>query len=393
MKAQDTLPSSSSHRESDSNGTEKLHAKVVGCMSGLFHLVSNYHGRRKLLTFGKRQAKNELVPTTATKSSKSIDKEKKQISSTNPSSTKNVTQRHSCEVPRSPTLPAEIRRDSVNSPHNFKSASPAGLVARLMGLEEPYSSTTKSMILSKANTVQQQLSEYSSAADKRRQLLGALEKCDRDLQALKKIINAVRSAEQLQSPTASAAVLRNSDGVNKGLEVHINNNNNHNADKPSRVSVLDESTRSPLSNLFQSKRQSLSYGRVQHQARPQKRKGEEDFINPSIFDRITCESLHRKTIVSSPDYLHRVEPAAASLPPPSSSSLWTSEAMRENVEEVCKDIAWGERREIGRIGLALQDRICRDLIEEIITDMGSINFYNNLYSPLPFEACKRRLCF
>ena len=67
--------------------------------------------------------------------------------------------------------------------------------------------------------------------------------------------------------------------------------------------------------------------------------------------------------------------------------------MKESVEEVCKDIAWGEKREIGRIGLALQDHICRDLIEEIVTDLSSFHFYNNVYSSLPFEACKRRLCF
>ncbi|XP_062111861.1 uncharacterized protein LOC133823224 isoform X2 [Humulus lupulus] len=392
MKRQDSLPSSSSHREND-NVTEKLHAKAVGCMSGLFHFVSNYHGRRKLLTFGKRQAKNEVVPTT-TKSSKSIDKDGK-ISTAN--SSINVLQRYSCEVPRSPTLPAEIRRsNSVNSPQNFKTP-PAGVVARLMGLEEPHSSTTESTIMSKASTLQKQLSEYSSAAEKRRQLLGALEKCDRDLQALKKIINAVRSVERYQSP-ATAAVFRNSQEV-KGLEVNINNNPN--AEQPSPVSVLDDSTRSPLSNSDLSKRQSFSYGRVQHQVRQQKRKpwpGEEDFISPSIFDRITCESLHRKAIVSIMDYSHRAEPAASSPPPsslpsPSSSPLWNSEAMKESVEEVCKDINWGERREIGRIGLALQDHICRDLIEEIVTDMSSLHFYNNLYSPLPFEACKRRLCF
>lgn len=68
------------------------------------------------------------------------------------------------------------------------------------------------------------------------------------------------------------------------------------------------------------------------------------------------------------------------------SVMWSSKAMRRSVEEVCRDVAWGEKRELGRIGLALQDYICRDLIEEIVTEFGC------LYT-LPFEACKRRLCF
>jgi hypothetical protein len=65
--------------------------------------------------------------------------------------------------------------------------------------------------------------------------------------------------------------------------------------------------------------------------------------------------------------------------------------MIESVNEVCKDIAWGERREIGRIGMALQDYICRDLIEEIVKEMGFDCIYQ--LGPLPFESCKKRLRF
>ena len=67
-------------------------------------------------------------------------------------------------------------------------------------------------------------------------------------------------------------------------------------------------------------------------------------------------------------------------------AMWSSKAMIKSVDEVCKDVTWGEKRELGRIGLALQDYICRDLIEEIVRELGC--FYT-----LPFEACKRRLCF
>ena len=70
------------------------------------------------------------------------------------------------------------------------------------------------------------------------------------------------------------------------------------------------------------------------------------------------------------------------------SVMWSSKAMKESVEEVCKDIAWGETRELGRIGLALQDHICRDLVEETVRELRSCCFYI-----LPLEACKRRLAF
>ncbi|KAK4777479.1 hypothetical protein SAY87_017666 [Trapa incisa] len=66
--------------------------------------------------------------------------------------------------------------------------------------------------------------------------------------------------------------------------------------------------------------------------------------------------------------------------------------MKETVEEVCRDFEWGERREVGRIGLAMQDHICRDLVEEAVKDMGLPCNYQAPAIP-PFEACKRRLCF
>lgn len=111
----------------------------------------------------------------------------------------------------------------------------------------------------------------------------------------------------------------------------------------------------------------MNAGRAQPQQQ-RKKPGEEDFINinPSIIDKITTESVEAS----------------------SSPLIWNSNAMRESVEEVCRDIAWGERREIGRIGLALQDHIYKDLIQEMVTEMG----YSYVYS-LPFEACKRRLRF
>lgn len=128
----------------------------------------------------KRQENNETCGATTWPNSSQGDqgssingngKERKNTSNLHP----RISDDH--VPPRSPTLPAEIRR--VNSPDNFRTPPPA-LVARLMGMEDA--------------------PVESAVAEKRRkQLLGALEKCDEDLKALKKIIDTVRSAERLRS--------------------------------------------------------------------------------------------------------------------------------------------------------------------------------------------------
>lgn len=65
-------------------------------------------------------------------------------------------------------------------------------------------------------------------------------------------------------------------------------------------------------------------------------------------------------------------------------------AMVDCVNEVCKDMAWGESREIGRVGLALQNHILKDLIQEFLTDLVVTT---STTISLPFDACRRRLSF
>ncbi|KAK8556214.1 hypothetical protein V6N12_002625 [Hibiscus sabdariffa] len=45
-------------------------------------------------------------------------------------------------------------------------------------------------------------------------------------------------------------------------------------------------------------------------------------------------------------------------------------SMLHSVDEVCKDIAWGQSREIGIIGLALEQNIYRDLIHELVKEIA-----------------------
>jgi hypothetical protein len=151
---------------------------------------------------GKKQEKNVVSTPTKLKPS-----------SASPSAVQGQSRkeadlrRFSCDMQRSPTLPADIRR----SPQNFP--NPPALVARLMGLE----------------------AMPESAADKRRKLLGALEKCNEDLNALKKIIEAVQSSERQKSTPIAAASTKRCWEFNG---------------EPSPVSVLDEFSDSPWSARY-----------------------------------------------------------------------------------------------------------------------------------------------
>ncbi|KAK7377947.1 hypothetical protein VNO80_03382 [Phaseolus coccineus] len=336
MKRQSSAVSpSSSRRETP---PEKLHAKTIGCMSGILHFISNSNARRsrRFLTFGKRQINKNSVRAAAENS--------------RPENAKAATsdRKLSSEVPRSPTLPAEIRRTNVKPPPVESRREGPALVARLMGLEAAPA-------------------PQDSVAEKRQKLLGALQRCDEDLKALKKIIEAVRLTDPPpQSPSPAVASIGLEDKLRTVSEVKCSVTNGE-QQQPSPVSVLDEFTRSPVSPSCPSGRH--SFARIQQQKQQLlKKPGEEEISSIYMYERMTCESLNKK--VNDEDHL----------------VMWSSKAMIKSVDEVCRDIEWGEKRELGRIGLALQDYICKDLIEEIVRDLGC------LYT-LPFEACKRRLCF
>ncbi|KAI4348540.1 hypothetical protein L6164_009252 [Bauhinia variegata] len=349
MKRQTSAVSSSSRRE---NAPEKIHAKTIGCMSGIIHFVCKSHSPRKLLTFGKKQIKNkssfpakhENLSNTCSKHGE--DKENPEDEKT---SAGNIS-RLSSEVPRSPTLPAEIRRSNpVKPPENFR--TPPSLVVRLMGIDDGPALAE----------------EPESVAAKRQKLLGALQKCDEDLKALKKIIDSVRSAEpeanRLRTPSAISRSL--GDKIRTALDMTCSEFKGE-QQQPSPVSVLDEFNLSPLRPSSYAERRHSNVGRM-HLQQLQKKPGEEEMMsNLYFYDRMASDGKGKEE----------------------ESAVWSSKAMTESVEEVCRDIAWGEKREIGRIGLALQDYICRDLIEEIVREFGCPYFYT-----LPFEACKRRLCF
>ncbi|CAI9761224.1 unnamed protein product [Fraxinus pennsylvanica] len=324
---------------------ESHHAKAIGCMSGIIHFISKYQNRNKLLTFGRRQ--QEKVPLSTprnakasvpTKASPSTVKENKKLhTETQILDSKGLSNN---TIPRSPTLPPEIRRsNSGNSSENRKTPS---LVARLMGLEE---------ILVKKPALHE-----DPIAVNRKKILQALDKCNEDLEALKKIIRRVQSSGKRLRPPQESTKGVGGGGNECSTDVKT--------EELSPVCVLDEFTRSPLSSFSKVQNDGIVW--TPHQRKPcsAKKPGEDDLtiVYRSLFQ------IRREATVSPG---------------------WINRAKSQSVDEVCRDIAWGENREVGRIGLVLEDYICRDLIEEFVKElMKCCCMY-----PLPFEACRRRLLF
>nr|CAD1833181.1 unnamed protein product [Ananas comosus var. bracteatus] len=166
-----------------------LHQQAsIGCISGIFHFFSRHHSHpRKRLTPASKKENAVISPLKRNEAEHEDGKKRDAyLAVTAPSSAAEIRRRRSCDAPRSPTIPAEIRR-SCSAAASPRGAAPA-LVARLMGLDAPPPTSPQP-------PRSPPIAPPETAAEKRRKLLGALERCDEDLKALRRIIEAVRSAE------------------------------------------------------------------------------------------------------------------------------------------------------------------------------------------------------
>ncbi|CAH9079268.1 unnamed protein product [Cuscuta epithymum] len=231
-------------------------------------------------------------------------------------------------IQRSPGLSPDIRRENAKG-------RPA-LVQRLMGLEEKQSPAPEC--------------ELSLTEVKRKMLLQALEKCNQDLEALKKIIQSVESSPATLPPPAC---------TKKCTEHQV----------LSPISVLDEQMISRSTTLTRSQNtEALCAAQATNNV------AKDGNIN-SILKKLKTshfQSKREEVIVSSP-------------------VKWRSKAVVRSVEEVCRDIACGEHGETRKIGVVLQDYICKELIQELVKELG-YSEYSPWKHSLPFEACRRRLC-
>ncbi|KAG8096197.1 hypothetical protein GUJ93_ZPchr0013g35786 [Zizania palustris] len=417
-------PPESGHRQaSSSSASGAPRRRGVGCMAGLLRLLSPYHRShyRKRLT-AKSSAPVVCTPPTSPPPVKKKlpaaaaallwspspspalqTPQQKHPAGLAPSA---VRRRRSCDAPGSPTIAPDHCRASCDSPRPTQLA----IVARLMGLEE---STPPSPAPQAQQPVPTRPPPQETAAEKRRKLLGALEKCDEDLKTLRRIIAAVRAAEMRTAaasdvPVPEGAADKGADHLKDGR--HVNPSPSHSPSPlpspttqksrseeqyPSPYSVLDAIT----SPRFPCRKRSSPC--TDHDAYRKPSCG-----IPAVGSKIVKPS---RTLVFSGDYckirpcneLHAVamyhhpvmaiEAITRWMPPLSAETeiSWRhrrrwgcgleaaasgrrSRAMTESVEEV-----WGQgarageerRREAGLVGAALERAILHDLVGDVVAEL------------------------
>uniref|UniRef100_A0A0D9VTE3 DUF3741 domain-containing protein n=1 Tax=Leersia perrieri TaxID=77586 RepID=A0A0D9VTE3_9ORYZ len=420
-------PESADHRQaSSSSGAPRR--RRVGCMAGLLRLLSPYHRshHRKRLT-----AKNAPAPVVACatppQSPPPFKAQKLPPSSQvqpHPAPIPvGLRRRRSCDAPRSPTIAPEHRRASCDSP---RPTAPPAIVARLMGLEEsapPSPAATTAPTPRPLPTRPPPPPPPETAAEKRRKLLGALEKCDEDLKTLRRIIAAVRAAE-MRVPddvpmTAESTGKKGSDNQWKdGRDVDPSSPSptpqkaRFGEQHPSPDSVLDAITSprfpcrkrsSPSTDLDADRKLISTVGsKIVKPSRTLVFSGDYCKIKP-------CSELHAVAAM----YHHPVVAIEAiprwmpPPPPPSSSEIsWQhrrrwgleaaasgrSRAMAETIGEVWGQGADEERHEAGRVGAALERAILHDMVVDVVAELLA----HSTPPPHPFAGaamCRKRLIF
>ncbi|XP_051138786.1 uncharacterized protein LOC127256692 isoform X2 [Andrographis paniculata] len=358
LKRQDSLLSSSRRQGAATPPPESHNGKAVGCMSGILRLFSKYQNANRRLTLGRKHEKRRMSSssTNAKRSSETEDENSRILIS--------ETDRVICDLklPRSPTIQAEIRRSSSTE----DSRTPSSLVAKLMGLEDIRGVAANSSSFD---------SEEDRISKKRKRLLKALEKCNEDLEVLKKIIKALQTGDMSpDQPPRGHSGGGNTDPMEIKSTVEC-------TERIAAARDIPACAAAPGGGFYAALRTNAERKPI-----AAKKPGEEDDelpIKRSTFSGAT--TMHERSATS---------------------------AMVKSVAQVCGDIAWGERRERDRIGVSLQEQVYRELIEELVEDIVTLmvkknknkknntesSYYNNnnySYSShsLPLEVCKKRLCF
>uniref|UniRef100_A0A0A0LF86 DUF3741 domain-containing protein n=2 Tax=Cucumis sativus TaxID=3659 RepID=A0A0A0LF86_CUCSA len=255
---------------------------------------------------------------------------------------------------------------STTTVERFRGAR--GPIVRLMGLE----STT-------------------AEEEKQRQVLEALEKCERDLKALKEFIDAFESTESFRSSSPA--------GEGKRIELMVLKQKEEGTPVAEELSLpWHFFNRQGFNNSMIFHRPSTNPGKTiqsQQIQQMQRKKQEDDQKDMMILNNVSkFDGTKNKT--------HEIVIGKWKLSEKGNDELCHSLCrssnnnkveMRESVEEVFEDIFWGQKKELGRIGLTLQNQICGDLIEELVKDLNFSYTFTYYNTSLPFQACKRSLRF
>ncbi|KAG5386256.1 hypothetical protein IGI04_037726, partial [Brassica rapa subsp. trilocularis] len=166
-------------------------------------------------------------------------------------------------------------------------------------------------------------------------LVGALEKCDRDLEELRRTIEVLKTTYVLQkkvSPETARDDIKFSSTVVGDAVVGTQMNKN------TKTTLQETDTDTTMLSTMMNDHEPDHYA-----------------MHDVIPKRATPESRD-----TAPIMVRKV-----------------GRSLMESVNEVSEDIASGQQREVAKIGLALHDHICRDLISETVHDLSSFSHYDD----------------
>ncbi|CAH2063936.1 unnamed protein product [Thlaspi arvense] len=230
-------------------------------------------------------------------------------------------------------------------------------------------------------------------------LVGALEKCDRDLEELRKTIDVIKTTyllhKKLEVSPATGRDSFNFSGTVAGDAV-VGTQSNKNTKTTTHETDTDTTMLSIMMNhheYYNKDNKSYKVNSINLITRP-----DHYATHDVISKRATATT---ETCVTAPVVVRKVR-----------------RSLMDSVNQVCDDVASGQRREVAKIGLALHDHICRDLIAETIQELSFSDYYDNKCqksagdsgvcygggsgrrhirrgstNSLPLDACRRRLVF
>ncbi|KAG0477499.1 hypothetical protein HPP92_014340 [Vanilla planifolia] len=169
---------SSSSRPDATPDSRRPPKQAIGCMPRIFHFLSRHYPRPRINSPGRMGT--IAMPHPESKSPAIATDGYSEESRTGGG----PTRQGSVEAPRGLTLPLQIRRSGVFSYRGDVPRRSPALMEKLIGIEDP-PSPVPDLVGSLPESV----------VEKRRELLEALEQCEEDLRALKRIIDVVRMAE------------------------------------------------------------------------------------------------------------------------------------------------------------------------------------------------------
>ncbi|KAG2324908.1 hypothetical protein Bca52824_007636 [Brassica carinata] len=214
-------------------------------------------------------------------------------------------------------------------------------------------------------------------------LVGALEKCDRDLEELRRTINVIKTTYLLH----------------KKLEVSPPTS------RTGDVVMGTQTSNSTKTTIHETDTDATMLSRM---------------MNDHEYKDNKTYKVNNINLVTRPDHYDVISKRATIelCTSPLVVRKVRSQSLMDSVNQVCDDLVSGQGREVAKIGLALHDHICRDLITEIVGELSFSRYDNNeCHKPavdsadghdrgsgrrhirrsstnsLPLDACRRRLVF